>query len=274
MAARRALRAVAVLALVITVAGGGGTHASGTVIDRDRGVDISWPECPRDVGIPHRMGQAKPLPSATTGFVVLGLTNGPGFHVNPCLDEELAFIRSHRLPVAVYAMTTYPTRADLVRWGKSGPFTYRTALGRLSNAGYQQALFNVATLRSRRIHVPFVWIDIESYCPWCWSRSTAANDAVVVGVIRGYRSAGYRVGFYSTRDMWGAILGRHAPRGFPEWRTAGATRWSRASWMCTHGSFAGGPAVLGQWWTTTKDYDQVCPAFSGSRARRAFFGSA
>ncbi len=104
-------------------------------VDRTVGVDISWPECPPTVGIRERRGQGKPLPPITTGFVVLGLTNGPGFHVNPCIDDQIAFIRAHRIPIATYAMTTYPRPAELARYGGSGPWTATTAAGRLSNAG-------------------------------------------------------------------------------------------------------------------------------------------
>jgi hypothetical protein len=244
--------------------------STATVINRNRGVDISWPECPKDVGIPHRMGQAKPMPSGTSGFVVLGLTNGPGFHVNPCIDTQLAFIRGRHIPMAVYAMTTYPTVAEARTYGSSGPFTASTALGRLGNAAVAQARFNVATMRAKGIQVPFVWIDVESYAPWDWSKNRAANIAVLNGIVHGYRTAGYRVGFYSSVYMWSKIIGSHGPHGFPEWRTAGRTSWGAALAMCSTGSFQGGAAVMGQWWTATKDYDVVCPR-SATVAGRARF---
>jgi hypothetical protein len=265
---------VTVVAVVMVTALSSWWPTPATTIDRNRGVDISWPECPRSVGIRHRMGQAKPMPVASTGFVVLGLTNGPGFHVNPCIDTELAFIRRYRLPVAAYAMTTYPTASDLATWGRSGPYATNTTLGRLSNTGYREALFNVVTMRSKGIKVPFVWIDIEAYCPWCWTTSLAANNAVVTGVMRGYQRSGYKVGFYSSTYMWNKILGAAGPKRYPEWRTAGATSWASAARMCTHGGFAGGKAVLGQWWTAAKDYDQVCPTFATTTSRRGFFGHA
>jgi hypothetical protein len=242
-----------------------------TSIDRNSGVDISWPECPTDVGIPGRMGQAKPPPPATTGFVVLGLTNGPGFHVNPCIDSQLAWIRAHRTPLAVYAMTTYPTPADVSRYGASGPYRRDTLAGRLANAGRAEARFNVATMRSKGIRVRMVWIDVETYHPWNWSPNHARNAAVLTGVMNGYLTAGYRIGFYSSVYMWRTIIGTGGPRGYPEWRTVGARSASVARTRCTSGSFQGGRAVLVQYWTALKDYDETCAGYRTAAARRSLF---
>ncbi len=59
------------------------------------GADISWPECPKTTGIPSRRGEAKPMPARSARFVMLGLTNGPGFYPNPCLGHQLAWVKRH-----------------------------------------------------------------------------------------------------------------------------------------------------------------------------------
>ena len=137
----------AVVALVIALLGPLPT-ASASTDNPYRGLDISWPQCPTDVGIPGRMGEGKPLPPTTTGFTVIGLTNGPGFHRNPCIETQLAFVRANGIRVAAYAMTTFPTKAQLHEYGGAGPFSTSTLLGRLSNAGVAEARFNVRTMRA------------------------------------------------------------------------------------------------------------------------------
>lgn len=237
-----------------------------------RGYDISWPQCPSDVGIPGRMGKDRPLPPPTTGFVVVGLTNGPGFTRNPCIETHLAFVRSHRIPFAAYAMTTFPTSAQLHAYGAAGPYSTATLSGRLSNAGVAEARFNVWTMRALKIRSPIVWVDVEHYAPWDWTASQQMNRAFLRGVIREYRAAGYRVGFYSSPYMWGSIIGAGGPRGYPEWRSAGArgadVAWNRCA--PSH-AFQGGTAVLAQWWDDVNDYDLVCRAFRTPTALARWF---
>jgi hypothetical protein len=258
--------------LAVPVSVTGTTSAAAvTTVNPNRGVDISWPECPPTVGIPLRKGQGKPMPSPSPGFVVLGLTNGPGFTPNPCISDELAFVRAHRIPIAAYAMTTYPTAAQLARYGVRGPWPTRTTLGRLSNVGAAQARYNIAGMSSLGIRTPIVWIDVESYAPWDWTASHAKNAAVVKGAVWAYQKAGYRVGFYSSTSMWSRILGSAGPRGYPEWRTVGASTSRAALARCSTASFAGGRAVLSQWWTTSKDYDLVCPAYATAVSRARYF---
>src|SRR5687768_6976562 len=53
------------------------------------GGDVSWPQCPEGMGIPERPTQGLPMPLPSARFVVLGLTNGPAFTPNPCLDDQV-----------------------------------------------------------------------------------------------------------------------------------------------------------------------------------------
>jgi hypothetical protein len=117
----------------------------------------------------------------------------------------------------------------------------------------------VASMRRVGLATPIIWIDVEPYTPQ-WTTNPAANKAVIDGAVLGYRSAGYRVGFYSIPQMWSPILGT-ARYGLPEWRTAGARGPGVANARCaTSYSFQGGGAVLSQWWGSSIDNNATCPS--------------
>jgi hypothetical protein len=234
------------------------------------GADISWPECRRTEGIPGKRGQGKPMPPRTSRFVVLGLTNGPAFHPNPCLARQVAWVKRHRMYAAAYAVTTYPFPREVRRYGSVGPFSDAGPDGRLANVGYRQARANLDTMRDAGLTSPVVWIDVEDSSLRVWPRTPGRNRRVVEGLLRGYRQAGLLVGFYSTPSIWGEILG-DASYGLPEWRSAGETSQAAARGRCTSGSIQGGPAVLAQWWIPAKDFDITCPGYASPRAMRTWF---
>jgi hypothetical protein len=91
-------------------------------------------------------------------------------------------------------LTTYPLPKQLARYRDRGPFDASTRQGRLSNAGYAEAGYNLRTMSRIKMSVPMIWVDIEPYPTFPWSHSHRANRAIVTGVIAGYRNAGYRVG--------------------------------------------------------------------------------
>ena len=94
-----------------------------------------------------------------------------------------------------------------------------------------------------------VWLDIEYMRQWPWSHDGMNNRAVVEGAMAAYRSAGMRIGFYSTQRQWNDILGG-ARYGAPEWHTAGSSSFTAALRACSSRSFQGGPharrAVVGR----------------------------
>ena len=234
------------------------------------GNDISWPNCPKGMGIPSRRSEGKPLPPATARFAVIGLTNGPGFYPNPCIAAQVAWARSHHAYAAAYAMTTYPTAAQLRTYGRKGPWKGTDLASRLRNAGYAEARYNVATMRRAGLQSPIVWIDVEPYRWAPWSRSTSGNRAVVTGAMKGYTSAGFRVGFYSTSSMWKGIVGP-VRYGLPEWHTSGQSSLAAAQRACSAGSFQGGRIVMGQWWSPLRDYDVVCARYQTPVAMKSWF---
>jgi hypothetical protein len=223
------------------------------------GADISWPQCPKGLGIPERRTLGLPMPLPEARYVVVGLTNGPGFTANPCLADQVSWIRERHLLAAAYAVVSQPSADQLAEHGGRGPYDAGTDLGALANAGYQQALSNVATMRAAGLSTPFVWLDVEHVPDFEWGDDLTANAAVVQGSARGYTDAGYQVGVYSTPILWREVVGDLA-LGLPEWRAAGQTSREEALSRCGDDwQIQGGDAVLGQWVADQRDHDVTCP---------------
>ncbi|MCW2764079.1 MAG: hypothetical protein JWO11_38 [Nocardioides sp.] len=223
------------------------------------GADMSWPQCPRGMGIPEKGSRGAPLPLDTARYVVLGLTNGPGLTPNPCLAQQVEFVRERKLLAAAYAVASYPDAAALARDGQVGPYDGSNPFGALANAGYQQARYNVASMASAGLVSPVLWIDVEPVPDFEWSSDTVANAAVVQGAARGYTDSGLRVGVYSTPSLWTGVVGNLA-LGVPEWRAAGQTSRAEATRRCgPDWVIQGGQAVLGQWVELGRDQNITCP---------------
>lgn len=232
-----------------------------------RGADISWPQCPEGVGIPGRRGLGLPMPLPSARFVVVGLTNGPGYTTNPCLEDQVQWVRERHLMAAAYAVVSFPDDRSLRRYAGQGPFDRSDRLGRLSNAGYQQALLNVAAMQRADLLTPVVWVDVEWVRGLDWSTDLEENAAVVAGAAQAYADAGYAVGTYSTPALWTAVVGPLA-LGLPEWRAAGTTSRAEALRRCRPDwSFQGGDGVLGQWVAGSRDHDTTCPGVGRELAR-------
>ncbi len=231
------------------------------------GGDISWPQCPTGLGIPERRTLGLPPPLPTAQYVVVGLTNGPGFVENPCLADQVASVRAQGLGLAAYAVVSYPDQRTLSREGVGGPYEGGSALDALRNVGYAQAEFGVASMRRTGLVTPVVWVDVEPVRDFDWTSDTEANAAVVQGAVKGYQDAGYRVGVYSTAYLWQGVVGG-LRLGVPEWRAAGQTSRAEALARCGDASsIQGGQAVLGQWVEDSRDQNVTCPGISGELGR-------
>jgi hypothetical protein len=223
------------------------------------GADVSWPQCPKGMGIPEKRSEGAPMPTAAAEFAVLGLTNGPSFVANPCLDRQLAWVRERHLMAAAYSVVSFPDKATREQLGDEGPFAGDTRLGALRNVGYQAALFNIATMTRVGLRTPAVWIDVEPVTHFDWSPDVVANAAVVQGMARGYQDGGFRIGFYSIGSLWTRVVGS-LRFGAPEWRPAGPRGLAEALNRCGDDwSFQGGRAVLGQWVEDGRDRNVTCP---------------
>jgi hypothetical protein len=227
-----------------------------------QGADISWPNCPKGEGIPSRRSKGEPMPKPSARFVVLGLTNGPGFHPNPCLANQLAWVNSHDRLIGAYALTTYPGPRELRRYGSTGPYPAGASHAAQRNTGYAEATYNVETMSTVGLHVAMIWVDVEPYPTSPWTHHHAANRAVVTGMIRGYRDAGYQVGLYTYANGWRQVVGRWRLPKIPTWSTIGPGTAALAQKSCTHGP-SGGQTWLAQWWRNKRhDFDLICPGTS------------
>ncbi|KAA1415343.1 hypothetical protein F0U44_21920 [Nocardioides humilatus] len=243
---------------------------SGNIPPRDGeidGADISWPQCPKGMGIPERRTQGLPMPEDDAEFVVVGLTNGPGFTPNPCLADQVTWVQDRALMAAAYSVVSYPDAATLEQYSWDGPFDGSNLKGQLRNVGYQEARFNLDTMISAELQTPIIWIDVEPVPDFEWSADKAANAAVVEGAARAYTDAGFSIGIYSTPYLWETVVGGYS-LGVPEWRAAGQTSRDEALNRCGEDwSIQGGAAILGQWVEGGRDHNVTCPDVAGDLGR-------
>ncbi len=226
------------------------------------GADISWPQCPVGMGIPLKRSKGAPPPVEEAQYVVLGLTNGPGFYPNPCLADQVADVRARGRMAAAYSVVSYPEPERLTRHADDGPYDGSTRLGALANNGYAQAVYNLRTMRAAGLVTPVIWIDVEPVPDFEWSSDLEANAVVVSGMARGYREAGYAIGVYSTPYLWDIVVG-DLELGVPEWRAAGQTSREAALATCEPDRvIQGGEPVMGQWVEANRDMNVTCPGIS------------
>ncbi len=232
--------------------------ATGTGGRRIFGADISWPQCPKGMGIKYKETLGAPMPTDAARFVIIGLTNGPSFTPNPCLADQVAWARQRRMLTAAYAVVSWPHQGRVDELGSKGPHD-SSRLGQLRNVGYQAAAYTVGQMRRAGLLSPIVWLDVEPVGHFEWEGTVEEQAAVVSGSVRGYRDAGLRVGLYSTPAMYRAIAGGLKLR-VPEWRAAGQTSMREALSRCGRDwSIAGGPGVFGQWVEAGRDRNVTCP---------------
>lgn len=205
------------------------------------------------------------MPTRDARFVVVGVTNGPGFHPNPCLADQLAWVTAHHRLLAAYAMTTYPHHKKVAAYGNDGPYDATTARGRLRNAAYAEATYNLSTMSAVAMTVPMIWVDVEPYPVSSWSKNHRANRAVISSVIRAYRDAGYAIGIYTYLNGWRTVVGSWRLPSVPTWSTVGSGKAAHARHNCGRGP-SGGRDWLMQWWTKHRDHDLLCPAGRSHRA--------
>jgi hypothetical protein len=229
------------------------------------GADVSWPNCPTSVGLASRRGLGLPMPTTDARFVIVGLTNGPSFNVNPCLASQVAWARARHLWTGAYSIVSYPTQLQVHRYGGSG-----SSAQRLRRVGDAMAAYNVRTLRAANLRTPMVWVDVEPVRGYAWSSNASLNRALVSGVVNGLRARGVHVGLYSYAYGWKQITGGMQLPTLPTWVPAGSG-YAQARARCFQRSFSGGPVWLGQYSDGTRDYDVTCPGVTGTATRRSLF---
>lgn len=230
-----------------------------------RGADLSWPNCPKGMGVPGRRTQGLPLPWNSAQFWIIGLTNGRAFTRNPCLPAHLSAARARGVAVAAYTMLSYPNARERRLHGGTGPYGTATYADRIANVGYAQAAFALDTMAAAGLAAPLVWIDVEPRRERPWSRNRANNQALITGALRAAADRGVGSGIYTYARAWAQITGGmqvDAPLWAPGHSRARtfAAKQADTKASCARTSFTGGPLVLTQWVWRNRDHNITCPA--------------
>lgn len=243
------------------------TPTTPTVAAGVRGADLSWPNCPKGMGVPGRRTQGLPLPWNTAQYWIVGLTNGRAFTRNPCLSWHLRAAAQRAVLASAYTMLSYPNKAERAIHGASGPFGTATYADRIANVGYAQAAFALDTMSAAGFASPFVWIDVEPRAERRWSKNVVNNQALIRGAVQAVTDRGLGAGVYTYALAWARLTGGlqlDLPLWAPGHSRAKTFKAKRAQTLasCARVSFTGGPLVLTQWVSGTRDHDITCPAIS------------
>ena len=241
--------------------------ASPAVAPGVRGADLSWPNCPKGMGVPGRRTQGLPLPWNTAQFWIIGLTNGRAFTSNPCLARQLTAATQRGVVASAYTMLSYPNKSERATYGAAGPFGTATYTDRIANVGYAQAAFALDTMTAAGFASPFVWIDVEPRVERPWSKDVANNQALIRGAVQAVTDRGLGAGIYTYALAWSKLTGGmqlDLPLWAPGHSRAKTFKAKRAQTLasCARPSFTGGPLVLTQWVSGVRDHDITCPAIS------------
>lgn len=223
--------------------------------------DVSWPQCPESQG-----GHGLPMPPARTRFMVIGLTHGLPFTINPCLGSQVTWALRNRVPAHVYLVAAAPSSEQLAQLGANGPWPADSRSGQLHNYGYAQAVDALRTVGAASLGRTMVWIDVEPHGKQPWLTGTrareTANRQVLEGLFWAFAEAQLPYGLYSYRRGWAEITGSWQLPAVPVWATAGQDTRAAAIAMCRRKTFSGGPALVAQWYDDVRDSDVTCPGFS------------
>ena len=233
------------------------------------GYDVSSPQC------------AASYPSSPL-FGIVGVNGGLANNANPCLRDELAWVRSapgQKRPkqpgLSLYMVTANPGGHHVADWPSGGTTPiYGVCNGLLTDAcsylyGRQRAAHSyelIAALDPEAARTAPWWLDVELGATWAGTYQL--NIAALRGFIAGLHDAGANgpVGIYSTSAQWTDITGLTAEttraalgRRLPGW-IAGAetTTAAQARQNCAGGGFTGSAPVLAQYRLGAFDADLRC----------------
>jgi hypothetical protein len=231
---------------------------------RERGNDVSYPQC------------GAPLPSGHD-FGIVGVDGGKPFDANPCLADQIVWARTAGRPV-YYLNTANPGPKLSSFWpiGQRSPQlctrSRPNSAGCAFDYGWNAAKDSLARARAAAASVgaPDVtrttwWLDVEMHNTW---ESLEFGDKPMflrndTAVLRGMTALLERrgvgtVGVYSTVHQWQQITGGASLDRAPVWY-AGVGSAQSARTHCTRSwSFTGGPVRLSQFLRNGYDADLRC----------------
>lgn len=232
---KKLVSTIAILAASILLTSGMAS-ALGQYVTDTTGVDVGWPNC------------STSLPKA--GFGIVGVNNGTGYSVNPCLAAQASHFSNLSLYVNTgwYDQSSYvnATSPRLCNTGDANCLAY--------NYGYNAGLYAYNAAASANVYSPTWWLDVETMNSW--NTDTSQNQSSLQGEYDALKSKGATtVGVYSTTDQWASVSGSWQ-NYWPSW---GATTWTtakQAKKYCTGHQFTGGPSYLMQFKSNRSKVDQ------------------
>ena len=238
----------AVLGATSTAVAGPAPPAGDLVVGRD----VSWPNCPKGLGIPSRPTQGKPMPPSSARFVVVGLDQRTGVPPEPVpggagrvrppaapLDRGVRrrdlpdprAARGVRRPGIARAQRLRRTRDGAGRAERRRP---------CERSGSPRPSCGSTSSRSARRRPGPSGCRPTGRCSTARSRPTG--------------TPGSRVGFYSTPSMWRDIVGT-GPLRLPRVAHGRAVDAAGGPGVAAGRSSRAVEAVLAQWYSTREDFD-------------------
>jgi hypothetical protein len=221
------------------------------------GFDISWPQC------------GSPYPGRPYAVAIVGVNDGWGFTLNPCLASEAQWAGTNR---ELYLNLNSPTAADArAMTGPAGhcPPPPAGSACAAYNFGWNDAAQAVAMAGRLGVTSAMWWIDVETggSCAMTlptggshyWSCFQALNALTVQGGIDALRAEHRMVGIYTTGLQWSVITGGYRAHGgeLPTW-VPGVSTTTMAG-ACSGGPIPGGRPWLLQFWPPAGyDFDFAC----------------
>ncbi len=231
---------------------------------RERGNDVSYPQC------------GSPLPTGGD-FGIVGVDGGKPFDPNPCLAEQIVWAGSSGRP-AYYVNTANPGPKLSSFWPLGQRSPQACTRSRPNSAacafdyGWNAAKDSLARAKAAAASVgaPDVtrtnwWLDVEMHNTWesleYGERPMfLRNDtAVLRGMTALLHRRGVRtVGVYSTVHQWQRITGGASLDRAPVWYAGVGTARSAHKHCARSWSFTGGPVRLSQFLRNGYDADFRC----------------
>ncbi|QSB23294.1 glycoside hydrolase family 25 domain-containing protein [Curtobacterium sp. 24E2] len=272
----RSTRLVATLAAAVVVAAGvavAGPSSTASAAVTPLGVDISWPQCGRQVPTDQAFG-------------IVGVNGSLGNTTNPCLAEQLAWAGrsvegSAQPKTQLYVLfanpgltaSVWPTSNSYQGTVPTNPFGKCVTKGGKKQVtlacsfmyGYARGYDDV---KSRGVANPSAyrwWLDVETGLSY--QRDTAQNRAAMQGMIVGLKAGGVRtIGIYSNGSQWKTIAGTvksSSPlRGRSNWIAIGKGTITKARKTCAGTPLSGGKIAMVQvevpYGSRTIDRDVSC----------------
>jgi len=258
------LAATAVAAAGLLVAPVAANAAPVQLTARERGNDVSYPQC------------GAPLPTGSD-FGIVGVDGGKPFDPNPCLAEQIVWAGAFGRP-AYYVNTANPGPKLSSYWplGQRAPrhctrskpdsqacaFDYGWNSARDS---LRRAKAAAASLGAPDVTRSTWWLDVEMHNTWesleyGERRKFLRNDtAVLRGMKTLLERRGVRtVGVYSTAHQWQRITGGASLDRAAVWYAGVGTAQSARKHCHRSWSFTGGPVKLSQFLRNGFDADFRC----------------